>query len=98
VTIYFRTGPPLPTFRSRLPYAAFANGKSDRHLRVLENAGTTGSREPIMLYELYKMKGLNSRAAEYRARTEKKYADSAISQFLDRIDARYPDNGIIPNQ
>ena len=44
-----------------LPAAAFADGKMNRCLEALEMAGTTGSREPTMLRELYQMKGLNER-------------------------------------
>ncbi len=81
-----------------LPFAAFAEGKLDGCLSELENAGTGGSREPLMLYELYRMKGLNRRAAEYRKAHEPGLAVYGISQFFDKIDERYPRNGMIPDQ
>lgn len=81
-----------------LPFAAFADGKLDRCLRELENAGSTGSREPLMLYELYRMKGLNKRAAEYRNDNEQRLAVYGIGQFFDKVDAKYPMNGAIPDQ
>jgi len=45
-----------------LPAADFADGKMNRCLDALENAGDTGSREPGMLSELYRTKGLSNRA------------------------------------
>lgn len=81
-----------------LPYADFADGKSDRYLNLLEQAGNTGSQEPVMIYELYKMKGLNRRAATFRSENEKAFAWASIGQFFDKVDARYPKNGTIPDQ
>ena len=81
-----------------LPFAAFAARKMDRCLNEMEAAGNTGSREPVMLYELYRMKGLNRRAAKYRKENEQRFAVYSISQFFDKVDARYPRNGMIPDQ
>lgn len=81
-----------------LAFAEFANGKSDRYLAMLENAGTTGSQEPLMIYELYKMKGLNRRAARLRQEFETNYAVYSLKQFFDKVDAKYPMNGMIPDQ
>ena len=81
-----------------LPFAAFADGKLDRCLHELENAGSTGSREPLMLYELYRMKGLNQRAAKYRKENEQRLAVYGIRQFFDKVDEKYPMNGAIPDQ
>jgi HEAT repeat protein len=53
-----------------LPKEDFAGGKLDRYLRVLEEAGTTGSREPEMIYELYRLKGMEESAARYRRACE----------------------------
>lgn len=80
------------------PFVAFANGTSDRYLSILERSGNTGSREPLLLYELYKMKGLNKRAAKYRNTCEGKYAAYNIKEFFDKIDPKYPMNGMIPDQ
>ena len=80
------------------PYATFADNKSDRYLSILERAGTSGSREPLLLYELYKMKGLNKRAAKYRSEREGKNAAYNLKQFFDKIDPKYPMNGMIPDQ
>lgn len=80
------------------PFATFANNKSDRYLNLLERAGTSGSREPLLLYELYKMQGLNKRAAKYRSECEGKYAVYNLKQFFDKIDSKYPMNGMIPDQ
>jgi hypothetical protein len=71
-----------------LPNAAFADSKLDRHLDVLEQAGNTGSREPVMIYELYRMKGMNERAARYRRHAEKEFANYRLSEFFDKADAR----------
>lgn len=81
-----------------LPYAAFAEGKLDHCLSELENAGNTGSREPLMLYELYRMKGLNKRAEKFRREIEQRFAAYGISQLFDKVDAQYPMNGAIPDQ
>jgi hypothetical protein len=81
-----------------LPYARFERGRSDRYLRMLEEAGNTGSQEPVQLYEFYKMKGLNRRAARYRSEVEASFAWAGVSQLFDKIDAKYPRNGIIPDQ
>lgn len=79
-----------------LPYADFADGKMDRFFNTLEQSTGSGSQERIMLYELYKMKGLNKRAAAFRNEVAKQ--DSWKVQFLDKIDAKYPKNGAIPDQ
>jgi hypothetical protein len=78
-----------------LPPADFADGNMNRCLDALENAGNTGSREPTMLYELYRMKGLNKRAAKYRSDKDKRFAAYNINQFFDRVDAQYPNKGVL---
>jgi alpha-tubulin suppressor-like RCC1 family protein len=70
-----------------LPKQGFEAGKMDRYLDVLENAGRTGSREPVMIYELYRMKGLDDRARKFRSQTESKLAVYNIRQFYDKVDA-----------
>ncbi len=72
-----------------LPKEQFVTGKMDRYLDVLENAGTTGSREPVMIYELYRMKGLDERAKRFRAQTEQKLGAYRIGQFYDKVDATF---------
>lgn len=49
-----------------LPAESFKDGKLDRYLLALENAGTSGSHEPEQIYKLYRAKGLADRAAKYR--------------------------------
>jgi len=68
-----------------LPPEEFAGGKMDRCLDMLENAGVTGSQEPTSLYELYRMKGLNERAARYRQQCEKT-SGYDIGYYFTRID------------
>jgi hypothetical protein len=72
-----------------LPKEQFTGGKMDRYLDVLETAGWTGSREPVMIYELYRMKGLDDRARKFRSQTENKLAVYNIRQFFDKLDAAY---------
>lgn len=69
-----------------LPDSAFAGGKLDWCLDVLEDAGNTGSREPVMLYELYKSKGLNERAAIFRRNNGNCYGFD-VTIYFDRVDA-----------
>ena len=95
---YYRCWNTLYAHLKGLPFAAFANGRLDDCLSELEHAGATGSREPLMLYELYRMKGLNRRAAEYRKTHEPRLAIYGINQHFDKIDAQYPRNGMIPDQ
>jgi hypothetical protein len=73
----------------KLPKEQFTGGKMDLYLDVLENAGRTGSREPVMIYELCRMKGLDDRARRYRSQTEDKFAVYSIRQFYDKVDATY---------
>ena len=68
---------------------AFAAGGMDRYLDVLEKAGRSGSREPMMIYELYRMKGLDERARRFRSQVEDKLAVYNIRQFFDKVDAKY---------
>jgi hypothetical protein len=72
-----------------LPTAEFASGKTDRYLEVLENTGSNYSREPVMIYELYRMKGLSERAAKFRSQNEKKSDARYLNQFFDRVDAQF---------
>ena len=81
-----------------LPFAAFANGKSDRYLDALELAGDTGSQEPLKLYELFRMKGLNKRAVRFRKANKQRIDVYGVSKFFDEVDAKYPNNGMIPDQ
>jgi len=81
-----------------LGFSAFTKGNMDRCLDELENAGDTGSREPLMLYELYRMKGLNKRAEKFRKEIEPTFAAHHMTKLLDDVDARYSRNGTIPDQ
>ena len=67
-------------------------------MNILEKSDKTGSREPQMLYELYKMKGLNRRAAKYREEYEPQFAKYGMADFFDKVDAKYRKNGTIPSQ
>ena len=80
-----------------LPAAEFADAKINRCLDALVNAGDTGSREPTMLYELYRMKGLNQRAAKFRSEHDNRFAGYNINQYYDRVDAQYPNKKDISN-
>jgi hypothetical protein len=71
---------------ANLPDLAFADGKLDWCLDVLEDAGNTGSREPVMLYELYRSKGLNERAARFRKNNGNCYGFD-VTIYFDRINA-----------
>lgn len=95
---YYRAWNILHDHLTGLPFAAFANGGLDHCLDELEQAGDTGSREPLLLYELYRMKGLNKRAERYRKEIEPSFAAFGMTTFLDKVDAKYPRNGAIPDQ
>lgn len=69
----------------KLPDSAFQDGKLDWCLDVLEDAGNTGSREPVMLYELYKTKGLNKRAAKFRQENGK-CSGFDVTVYFDNVD------------
>ncbi|PYI87954.1 MAG: hypothetical protein DME26_04515 [Verrucomicrobia bacterium] len=86
---YFTCWNIIYNYLHELPKEQFADGTKSRYLDVLENAGNTGSREPLMIYELHRMKGLNERAARFRSQNEKKFAVYNIGQFFDKVDLRY---------
>jgi hypothetical protein len=90
---YFNCWNIIHKYLHDLPAAAFADGKMDLCLGALEKAGTTGSREPTMLYELYRMKGLNQRAAQFRSENDNRSAGYDLSQYFDKVDAQYPNKG-----
>jgi hypothetical protein len=71
----------------KLPDSDFQNGRLDWCLDVLENAGNTGSQEPVMLYELYKIKGLNDRAIRFR-RENGKCSGFDVTAYFDTVDKR----------
>lgn len=72
-----------------LPPAEFTDGKMNRYLELLENARTTGSRELVMIYELYRMQGLNERARKFRSQNEKKSDAHYLDQFFDKVDTQF---------
>ena len=96
--VHYRLWNVIYDYLQGLPFDAFAKGKAERYLNILEKSDKTGSREPQMLYELYKMKGLNRRAAKYREEYEPQFAKYGMADFFDKVDAKYPKNGTIPSQ
>jgi hypothetical protein len=78
-----------------LPASNFAGGKLDRCLNALENAWNTGSQEPTELYELYRMKGLEKRAAEFRSKCEKTFSYD-MSTYFNRVDSEFTNSPITP--
>jgi len=87
---YFNCWNTIYKYLHELPAADFAEGQMNRCLDALENAGDTGSRESTMLYELYRLKGLNQRAAKFRSEHDNRFAGYDINQYYDRVDAQYP--------
>jgi alpha-tubulin suppressor-like RCC1 family protein/HEAT repeat protein len=73
----------------KLPDSEFQNGKLDWCLDVLEDAGNTGSQEPVKLYELYKTKGLNQRATKFRQENGK-CSGFDVTTYFDNVDKQYP--------
>jgi hypothetical protein len=94
---YFSCWRTIYGYLESLPTAEFAEGKCDRYLNVLEQAGNTGSQEPVMLYEFYKAKGLNRRAEQYR-RENGGYSGYNLGEFFNRVDAKYPTNAVNPHK
>jgi hypothetical protein len=94
---YWQCWRTLYAYLEKLPATEFADGKQDRYLQVLEQAGNTGSQEPVMLYELYKAKGLNQRAAQFRGENGK-YSGYNLSEFFNRVDAKYSTNVVNPQK
>jgi hypothetical protein len=87
---YYKCWNILYKYLHDLPAADFADGKLNRCLDALENAGDSGSSEPTMLYELYRMKGLNQRAAKFRGEHDNQYAGYDINRYYNQVDAQYP--------
>jgi hypothetical protein len=94
---YFKCWNTLYKYCGELSAADFADDKMNGCLDALENAGDTGSREPTMLYELYRMKGLNQRAAKFRREHDNRFAGYDIDLFYDRVDAQYSNKVAISN-
>jgi hypothetical protein len=94
---YWRCWRTLYAYLEKLPTTEFADGKKDRYLQVLEQAGNTGSQEPVMLYELYKAKGLKRRAAQYRSENGG-YSGYNLGEFFNRVDAKYSTNVVNPQK
>ncbi len=70
------------------PDREFAEGKFNRVLEVLEQAGGTGSREPVALYELYLSKDLDKRAADYRRRCEATFSYD-LRPYFEQVDRSF---------
>jgi HEAT repeat protein len=79
-----------------LPPDEFKGGKIDRYLDVLENAGNTGSQEPTKLYELYRMKGLEKRAIEFRKKCERTLPYD-MSIYFNRVDEQFTNRSVGPD-
>jgi hypothetical protein len=94
---YFRCWRFVCSYLENLPASEFAEGKNDRALKVLEQAGNTGSQEPVSLYRLYRMKGLNGRAVKFRAENGKN-SGYDLGEFFNRVDAEFPTNTIVPSK
>ena len=92
---YFRIWRILCAYLHDLPSAEFADGRLDRFLDALENAGSTGSQEPTELYELYRQKGLEKRAADFRRKCEKTFAYD-LSIYFNRIDLQFTNLPAVP--
>jgi len=78
---------------AKLPPEAFADGKQDRYLRALENdCKTSGSSHPKEINALYRQKGLEERAAKFRADCEKsfQYDIGYYFKMVDKELARAP--------
>jgi hypothetical protein len=73
----------------KLNDSEFQDGKLDWCLDVLEDAGNTGSRESVMLYELYKTKGLNERATKFRQENGK-CSGFDVTIYFNNVDKKYP--------
>jgi len=71
-----------------LPAGEFSGGKLGRCLDALENAGNTGSQEPTELYELYLLKGLNTRAAAFRSKCEKTFSYD-MNPYFNRVASQF---------
>ncbi len=84
---YFQSWNIICQYLHELPPDAFADGKLDRILDVLEKTGTTGS-QPTEIYDLYRMKGMKERAIRYRAQCERTLSRD-FSYFFNQVDARY---------
>ncbi len=82
---YFQCWNIIHDYLDQLPDTAFKDGKMDWCLDVLEDAGNTGSQEPVMLYELYRKKGLDDRAAKFRQENGKCQGFD-VTQYFDNVD------------
>jgi|GEM_PF-2152008 len=71
-----------------LPASAFSDGSLNQCLDMLENAGSTGSQEPTQLYALYRLKGLEKRATEFRSKCEKSFAYD-MKVYFNRVDNQF---------
>jgi hypothetical protein len=93
---YYQSWHIIYNYLHELPSSEFTGGRLDRCLDILVNAGTANSDQPARIYEIYRMKGLNKRAANFRSETEK-HPGYSFKESFDRVDAQYPTNEVIPN-
>jgi hypothetical protein len=94
---YYRSWHIIYDYLHELPSSEFAGGNLDRCLDILENAGTANSDQPVKIYELYRMKGLNKRANNFRSETDK-HPGYSFKQSFDRVDSQSPNNGVKTGQ
>ena len=88
-TPYYQAWNFIYGYLTNLPPVEFSNSKMDCNLNVLEETGQGGgTEEPVKLYELYRTKGLNDRATNFRGEMEKKFATYAIADSFKQVDAR----------
>jgi len=73
---------------ANLPDSAFAGGKLDWAFDELEDSGCADSNRPIEIYQLYRSKGLNDRAARLRRENGKYDSSYDLSPFFERVDAQ----------
>jgi hypothetical protein len=76
----------LHDYAQKQPRAAFANGSLEAVLKALEADGNWGSSQPVAFYRLMREKGLEKRAAAFRAAREKS-ANYDIAPQFDNADA-----------
>jgi hypothetical protein len=67
----------------------FADNKQGKYIDALEHTcDPNGNYRPLMLYELYRKKGLSQRATVFRTDFEKKLATYRIKEAFDQVDSR----------
>jgi hypothetical protein len=79
----------LYKYLSGLAPGEFANNQQGKYIDALEHTcDPNGNHCSLMLYELYRKKGLNERATLFRASMEAKLATFRIKEAFDQVDSR----------